>query len=266
MRFYGPTSWLHYYDTQLILCTGYYTSHCIQLERKQPDAHHCMVPFTLWSILLIPLDCTLPACVTIRSQLLSMAHSQPAQLMLPSTPPSTFSGTLPGMLTKTLPIAPDGTLTACLTVCSEVCSQDALKHTSNCTRWHIPSLLHYTLPSKLSRHAYEYWICTQVHLQVALKYTPKYALKYTPNCSQWLAPSLLNCTLSSKLARRSQAHSQARSQVDSQLRWIIHSQPPGLYAPKSALKTLPRTPPSTHPGKPLSRSQVYFWVRSQVHS
>jgi len=63
------------------------------------------------------------------------------------------------MLSRTLPIALDGTLPASLTVHSQVSSQDALKHTlehahkytPDCTRWHTLSLLDYTLPSKLSR-------------------------------------------------------------------------------------------------------------------
>jgi hypothetical protein len=45
-----------------------------KLESKLPDALHCTLPSTL----LIALDGTLPACLTVRSQLLSMAHSQPA--------------------------------------------------------------------------------------------------------------------------------------------------------------------------------------------
>jgi len=71
--------------------------------------------------------------------------------MLPST--------LPGMLSRTRPIALDGTLPACLTVCSQVSSQDtpkytskhALKYTPNCTRMYTPSLVGSTLPSALSR-------------------------------------------------------------------------------------------------------------------
>jgi len=170
MRSYGPTRWLDYYDTQAILCTGYYTSRCIQLESKLPDALHCTLPSTLWSTLLIALDCTLPAC-TIRSQLLSMAHSQPAWL---------------------------------------------------------------TLPSKLSRRS-------QVHLRVRTQVHLRVALKYTLNCTRWHTPSLLDYTFSSKLSRRSQAHSRASSQVHSQFHLMTHSQPAWLYAPKSALKTLPQT-------------------------
>ena len=51
-----------------------------KLESKLPDALHCTLPSTL----LIALDCTLPACLTVHSQLLSMAHSQSAGLTLSS--------------------------------------------------------------------------------------------------------------------------------------------------------------------------------------
>jgi len=63
--------------------------------------------------------------------------------MLQSTPLSTFSSTLPTMLSRTLLIALDGTLLLCLTVHSQISSQDALKmHSST-----LPS----TLPSTLSK-------------------------------------------------------------------------------------------------------------------
>jgi hypothetical protein len=125
------------------------------------------------------------------------------------------------------------TLPACLTIRSQVSTQDAPKYTSeyvlkyilehalkdvpNCTRWHTPSLLDCTLPSKLSRHF-------KVHTKYALKYTSKYVLKFipehvlkdAPNCTRWYTSSLLDCTLLSKLSRHSQAHSRACSQVHSQ--------------------------------------------------
>jgi len=86
----------------------------------------------------------------------------------------------------------------------------APKYTSNCTRWLTPSLLDYTLPSKLSR-------CSQVHSEYTPKYTSVYVLKYTPEPPLKDAP---NCS-----------------------RW--HSQPARLYAPKQALKTLSSTLQST---------------------
>ena len=76
----------------------------------------------------------------------------------------TLSSTLPSTLSNTLP--------ACLTIRSQVSSQNALKHsheyalkyTPNCTRWHAPSLLDCTLPSKLSRRSQAHSrACSQVH-------------------------------------------------------------------------------------------------------
>jgi hypothetical protein len=60
----------------------------------------------------------------------------------PKHTPSTSSSTLPGMLSRPLPIALDGTHPACLIVRSHTSSQEALKHTPehvlkytpNCTR------------------------------------------------------------------------------------------------------------------------------------
>jgi len=75
--------------------------------------------------------------------------------------------TLPGMLSRTLPIALNGTLPACLTIRSQVSSQNALKHTPkhafkytpNCTRWH--SQFHsMTLPAYLA-------LRSQIHSQEA---------------------------------------------------------------------------------------------------
>ena len=66
----------------------------------------------------------------VHSWLHSIVHSQPGWPKLPSTPQSTFSSTLPGMLTRTLPIALDGTLLACLTIRSQVSAQDSSKYTS----------------------------------------------------------------------------------------------------------------------------------------
>ena len=149
-------------------------------------------------------------CSEVHSCLHSIAHSQPAGLyvpncsrwhtpslldshsqvssqdapkytpsMLPSTP-STFPITLPSMISRTLPIALDGTLPACLTVCSQVSSQDALKHTpEHALKYTIalddtPSLLDYTLPSKLSRRS-------QVHLRVR---SQVHSRACSPGCSQ----------------------------------------------------------------------------------
>ena len=139
---------------------------------------------------------TLHACLTIHSQVSSQDplkhtpeyalnytlnctrwHSQPAWLyapkytpsMLPSTPTSRFSSTLPGILSSTLPIALDGTLPACLTVHSQVNSQDAHKQTP--------------------QHAPKYTLKRQDTPNLTWLYAPMYA----PGCSihrliEWQAP------------------------------------------------------------------------------
>ena len=112
---------------------------------KLPTALHCMLPNTLWSTLLTAIDCTLPACLTYAPN--------SALKMLPSA--------LLGMLSRTLSIAPNGTLPVCMTICSQVSSHNNLKHTPDhafkytpsCTRWHTPSLLDCTFRSKLSRRS-----------------------------------------------------------------------------------------------------------------
>jgi len=112
--------------------------------------------------------------------------------MLPST--------LPGTLSRTLPIALDGTLPGCLTVRSQASSQDALKHTPSTLSNTLPIAPDDTLPACLT-------IRSQVHSEYAPKYTSEYALKCTPghalkdapNCTRLHTPRLLDCTLSSTL-------------------------------------------------------------------
>jgi len=140
--------------------------------------------------------------------------------MLPST--------LLGMLSRTLRIALDGTLPACLTIRSQVSFQDALKSTLSNT---LPialddtSLLNYMVPStlrvrsqvhllvrsqvhhracsqgrsELHSMAHSQPVCYEVSSQDALKHTPEHALKredtlnltslyapmYAPACSIW---------------------------------------------------------------------------------
>jgi len=205
MRSYGPVRCLDYNDTHAIVCARYYTSCCIQqncqmhfIARSQAlKTLSNTLPSTFSSTLPIALDDTLPACLTIRSQvssqdtlnctqwhtlslldytlpsklsrrsqLHSMAHSQPAWLYVSKK------------ALKTLPIALKGTLPAFLTVRSQVSSQDALNHTpehalkytTNCTRWHTPSLLDYTLLSKLSRRSQ---LHSMAHSRPAWLYAPK---------------------------------------------------------------------------------------------
>jgi hypothetical protein len=111
----------------------------------------CTLLSTLWSTLLIALGCTLPACFTIRSQLLSMAHSQPACLMLPSKL-SSYSQVHSEYTPKST---------------SEYVLEYTPGRAPNCTRWHIPSLHDCTLTSKLSRHAQAYFRArSQIHFQL----------------------------------------------------------------------------------------------------
>jgi len=182
------------------------------------------------------------------------------------------------MLSRTLPLALDGTLLACFTVRSQVRLHDALKRTPghalkstpNCPRQHLPACL---------------TVRSQVCSQDALKHTPENALNDAPNCTRWHTPSLLNCTLPSKLSRRSQAHSRACSQGHYQLHsmtlpaWLsvrsqVSSQDVLKHTPENALK---HTPNCTRwhtaglldcmiPSKLSRRSQAHSWARSQVHS
>jgi len=100
-----------------------------------------------------------PNCLQWRTPSLLDLYSEVSSQDSPKFRLTTLPSTCLGMLSRTLLITLNGTLPACLTVRSQVISQDALKHTPkhaliyspNCTRWHTPSLLDYTLPSKLSR-------------------------------------------------------------------------------------------------------------------
>jgi hypothetical protein len=148
---------------------------------KLTNALHCTLPSMHSNTLPISLDDTLLAYLIICS----------TPSTLPCTPPSMFSSSLPGMLSRTLPITLDSTLPACLTIRSQVSSQDAPKYTPsmlpstpstfsstlpgmhalkdapNCTRWHTPSLLDCTHPSKLSRRSKAYTReRSQVHSQL----------------------------------------------------------------------------------------------------
>jgi len=124
-----------------------------------------------------------------------------------------------------------------------------MKYTSNCTGLCTPSLLDYTLRSKLSR-----WF--QVHSKYSLKYTSKYVLKYTlghalqyaPKCTRWHTPSLLYCTLPTKLSRHSEEHLQVHTHVhilvrhkytlkmDDALNCTWRSAP--MYAPVCSIQSL----------------------------
>jgi len=170
MKSYERMLWLDHVDT-IQFCALETLHHAAynKLDGKLPDELHFMLPSTLWCTFLIVLDCTLPACLTVCSQLLSMALSLPAWLILPSklwwcsqvnsvyAPKCILSRTPLGMLSRTLLIALHSSLPSCLTVCSQVIYQDTLKYTAKhalkytpyCTRWHSLSLQGHTLECKL---------------------------------------------------------------------------------------------------------------------
>jgi hypothetical protein len=98
-----------------------------------------------------------PSLLDLRSQLSSQDAPNYTVSTLPSTPPSMLSTILPGMLSRTLTLALDGTQPASLTVNSHTGTQEAPKHTpvhalkyaSNCTQWYTSGQLGSTLPSTL---------------------------------------------------------------------------------------------------------------------
>jgi len=111
------------------------------------------------------LDCTFPSKLSRRSQSHSMAYSQPAQLYAPN---HAF---------KTLSIAFNDILAACLTVRSQVRAQDPPNH----TRWHTPSLLDCMLPSKLSRLSQAH---SRARFQVHSQFHSMTLTTYLALCSQ----------------------------------------------------------------------------------
>ena len=166
MRSYGPPHWLNYYDTHVIMCAWYYTSCCIQ-QTWNKTAKYTSLHAPKY-VLKYTTDCT--------------------RLYIPNLHD----------------------------LRSHVCSEDSPKYTSehvflytpgnphkdapNCTRWHTPSLLDYTLPSKLSRRSQAHsWACSQwcsqlrsmAHSQPAWLY----ALKKAVNKLSSILPSTLSSTL-----------------------------------------------------------------------
>jgi len=83
-----------------------------------------------------------PKCTRWHTPSLLDLHSRVSSQDTLKYTPSTFSSTLLGMLSRTLPIALSGTLPACLTIHSQVSSQDAPKYS--------PSMLPSTPPSMFS--------------------------------------------------------------------------------------------------------------------
>jgi len=207
-----------------------------------------------------------PSLLDVRSEVSLQDTAKYTPSTLISTP-STFSCTPPGILSRMLTIAFDGSLPAWLGVCSQVSSQDDLKHTlehtlkytPNCTRWHTRRLFDYTLPSKYTR-------CSQVHSKYNLKYTPVHALKDAPNCTRKHTPSLIDYTLPSKLSRHFQVHFEYAPQYTSE---SVLKLTPG-HAPKDAFTCTRLHTPSlldcTLPYQLSISFQPHSWPWSQVHS
>jgi len=159
-------------------------SRCSQDALKYTPKHalkyttHC----TRWHTPSL-LDYTLPSKLPRRSKV----HMK----YIRSTTLSTFSSTIPGMLSGTPKNALDDTLRACLTIHFHVSSQDTLKHTPDTLSSTLPIALDDTFPACLI-------IRSQVSAQDAFQHTPEHALQYTPNCTRWHTPS---STLPTTLSR-----------------------------------------------------------------
>jgi len=169
-----------------------------------------MVPSIRWSVLLIPLNQTVPAWWTVYSYVTSQQASYFTSHMLPQVPQRTCSSTLLSIVSSMLPIILDHILPAFITVCSQVCCQNSsnytLKYSSECTWWCTPSSLDCTLCSQFLMHSHAdlpecphvyCWICFQIHL-----------------CVHW------------------HIHFEAGSHTCSQFHWIVYLQPSKLYTPK----------------------------------
>jgi len=123
------------------------------------------LPRTLSRMLPTALDGTLPACMSVISQVSShealkhspkhalmetpnctRLHSQPDWLYASNCAPKTLSSTLPRTLSSALPIALYCTLPTCFTVRSQVSSQYTPKYTSQSLSSTLPIALDGTLP------------------------------------------------------------------------------------------------------------------------
>jgi hypothetical protein len=105
------------------------------LPSTPPTMFSCILPDMFSGMLQIALDGTLPACLTVCSQVWSQDACKYTMKILPSTPRSTFSSTLLSMLCRTLLIVLDGALLACLTVRSQAHSQSHLTICSHVWSW-----------------------------------------------------------------------------------------------------------------------------------
>jgi len=213
-------------------------------------------PDSLLTLLLIALDWTLPACLTyafqkalktLRSTLQWCSHvhywgcsqcrfslytPKYTQSTLPSTPQSAFSSTLPGMLSRMLQVALDGTLPVCFTICTQNISQDASIYRLST----LPSILWSTL-----------WRTLQCTLESTLQRILQSTLQSTPlSLGSTTLPIKLSRTLPVALDGPPSACLTMHSEVSSQ------------GAPKPTLSMIS----STH----LSALPRTHQVRSQVHT
>jgi len=194
------THWLDYNNMQAILYAGYYTSCCIQTWMHTARCISLHAP--KYTLKYTP-DCThwrLPACFTIRSQLLSIVHCHPACLLL--------SRALSRYSQVHSEYAPMYTTIYILMYLP----RHPLNNAPNCTQWYTPSLPHCMLPSMLSRCSQAYSqahsrIHSQLHLmtlpvcltgcnQVSSQHVPKNTSEYPPELSTQSLSSTLPSTLS----------------------------------------------------------------------
>jgi len=147
MTSYGPMYWLDYYYTHPIVGASYYTSCCIQWNCQMHfivrSQGHLQVRSHVHS----------RPCSQGRSQLHSITHFQPAWLTLPSKLsrmlPVALDGTFPACLTIRSELH-SMALPACLTVRSQVSSQMTPKYTSESLSSPLPIVLDGTLPANLA--------------------------------------------------------------------------------------------------------------------
>jgi len=127
-----------------------------KLESKLPDTLHCTLPSTL----LIALDYTLPACLTVCSQFLSMAHSQSVWLTLSSELSRRYQVHSRACSQRLFQLHSIAHSQPAWLYTPKYTPGHALMDTPNCTRWPTPSLT----------------VCSQVSSQDALEHTPEHAL------------------------------------------------------------------------------------------
>jgi len=129
-------------------------------------------PIMFSSTLCIAMDCALLVYFTYTPKY--------GLKVLPSILQSTFSSALQRILSRTLPVALNGTLPACLTVSSQVSSQDTLNDLPRILSRTVPLALDESLPVYLALHS-------QVHSQ-ATRYCQTHVTICSHVCSSILNP------------------------------------------------------------------------------